>query len=215
MRTVLPVVLLMLSWTATAAIYKYVDKDGITRYTDQPPSKNAKPLDLPPPSTFGSSTPADEADSDPTRATREAVVANRRYNRVALAAPAAEQVFNTGNPTITAAAEVDPALQPEHKVVFLVDGLPFPAPGGETSAEISGLARGTHSIQAVIMNASNAIQAQSEAVNIHLSPPSNLQPAFSDQAPPSGGNPAPNPRGVTGPSAPAPPSRPPVFIPPP
>lgn len=210
MRTVLLMVLLTLSGTATAAIYKYVDKDGATRYTDQPPSKNAKPLDLPPPSTFGSGTPVDDDSTAPI----EAVAANQRYNRVVLIAPAAEQVFNSGNPTITATAEVDPALQAEHKVVFLVDGLPFPAQGGGTSAEISGLTRGTHSIQAVIMNASNAIQAQSEAVSIHLSPPSNLQPAFSDQAPPSDGNPAPNPRGISRPSTPAPPTRPPVFTPP-
>jgi len=213
MRTVLLLLFLALPAAATAAIYKYVDKDGATRYTDQPPSKNAKPMDLPPLQTFDGGSSASEDDEEDA-ATLEAVPAGQRYARVTLTAPAADQVFNAGNPTVSASADTDPALRPEHKIVFLVDGLPFPAAGGSTSAEISGLTRGAHSIQAVVMNASNAIQAQSEAVSIHISPPSTLQPGFSDQAPPSTGNPAPNPRGITGPTAPAAPSRPPVFTPP-
>lgn len=207
--------LLSLPSMASAAIYKYVDKDGVTRYTDNPPSKNAKPLNLPPPSVIGVDVPSDDdADASDDKDAPNIEAASFRYGRVVLTSPSAEQVYNTGNPTVSAAANIDPGLQPEHKVVFLVDGLPVPAAGGTTSAEISGLTRGTHSIQAVVMNAGNAIQAQSEAVSIHISPPSSLQPSFSDQAPPASGNPAPNPRGVTGPTAPAPPSRPPVFTPP-
>lgn len=49
-RKALLITLCLLPSMATAAIYKYVDENGVTRYTDQPPvSKPAATVDIKPP----------------------------------------------------------------------------------------------------------------------------------------------------------------------
>jgi glutaredoxin-like YruB-family protein len=42
MKTVLAILLLMISCTATAQIYKWTDKHGVVHYEDQPPEKSDK-----------------------------------------------------------------------------------------------------------------------------------------------------------------------------
>jgi hypothetical protein len=73
-------------------------------------------------------------------------------------------------------AQVEPGLQPGHRLVFLVDGQSFPAAPGQTSMVLSNLERGSHSLQAVVMDEADNVQAQSDSINFHLSPPSLLQP---------------------------------------
>lgn len=202
-----------LPFTANAEIYKYVDSNGVVRYTDKPPSKNAKPLDLPPVQTYtgvesGSSDASDDNELDsillPTTV---------NYQGIVLTSPSADQVFSTGNPQVTASAQVEPGLQAGHRVVFLVDGLPFPAPEGESSTELSGLNRGSHTLQAVVMDSRDSIQAQSEPINFQMNQPSLQKPPADLTVIPNAQNPdytgdgVPDPRPVT-PTAPQGPSRP-------
>ncbi|MGH8561574.1 MAG: hypothetical protein ACRES4_06395, partial [Nevskiales bacterium] len=110
----------------------------------------------------------------------------------------------TGSNSISVAANVSPELQAGHRLIFLVDGLPFPAPPGQTSTELSGLERGTHNLQAVVVDGTNSVQAQSDAISVHMHQPSTLQPTF-DPTPGS----APHPS--AGPQAPGQLTRPPTV----
>jgi hypothetical protein len=166
---------------AAAEIYKYVDSDGVIRYTDQPPSKDARPVELPPLQTY---TGPDYApvDEDAGEVGRDSILLPRPtsgggYVGIELVSPAANQVFNNANPVITASALVNPELQPGDRVVFLVDGLPYPAPAGLTSVALTELERGSHTIQAVVMDSQENIQIQSETVDFQFNQPSTLRPA--------------------------------------
>ena len=175
----LALLLFLVAGSAIAAVYKHVDENGTIRYTDQPPSKNAKPLDLPPVQTIGSDAVASEADtSKEEEESPGATPARAGYTRVELTSPSADQVFNNANPQVLASITIEPDLQPGDRVIFLVDGLPFAAPAGQTSTELSGLERGSHSVQAVVVNASNAIQAETDAASFHLHQPSSAKPEF-------------------------------------
>lgn len=171
--------LLVIAGSASAAVYKHVDENGVIRYTDQPPSKNAKPLELPPVQTIGSGTVVsdDDAGENVEEAETDAP-ARAGYTRVELTSPTADQVFNNANPVVTASVTIEPALHLGDRVVFLVDGLPFAAPDGQTSTELAGLERGTHSVQAVVLSPSNAIQAQSDPASFHLHQPSSAKADF-------------------------------------
>lgn len=195
-----------LPFAAAAEIYKYVDSNGVIRYTDKPPSKDAKPVELPPLQTYGNnSAPREDVSepepSEPTPATPAA------YDAVELIAPTADQVFNTGSGSIGAAANVSPELQAGHSLVFLVDGLPFPAGPGQTTAQLTGLLRGTHSLQAVVLDGASSIQAQSNPINFHMHQPSTLQPGF-DPTPGSAPRPS---SGPATPTAPGKLTRPPIV----
>lgn len=185
---------------ATAEIYKYVDENGVTRYTDKPPSKDAQPMHLPALQTYSNDSNDGVVSKDTPAPDPDGVLARggASYSGVELVAPSPDQVFNTGSGSITAAANVNPGLQAGHSLVFLVDGLPFTAPPGQTSAELSGLARGTHSLQAVVMDDGNRIQAQSAAISFHMHQPSTLQPTF-DPTPGSATTPSQSPQPAVAP----------------
>lgn len=198
----------LLPFAVTAEIYKYVDSNGVVRYTDKPPSQDAKPLELPAPQTYTSaeSSSADENESIllPTSGS---------YQGIELISPSANQVFNTGNPQVIASAQVDPGLQDGHRVVFLIDGLPIPVPAGQTSTLLSGLNRGSHILQAVVMDAGDSIQLQSEPISFHMNQPSLQQPSADLTVIPNAQNPdytgdgQPDPRPAI-PTGPRRPSRP-------
>ena len=175
----LALLLLLLAGSATAAVYKHVDENGTIRYTDQPPSKNAKPMDLPPVQTIGGEpVTTDKETEGGADAPAADTPARAGYTSVELTSPAADQTFNNANPQVIASVAIEPALHPGDRVIFLVDGLPFAAQPGQTSTELSGLERGSHSVQAVIVNASNAIQAQTDPNTFHLHLPSSAKPEF-------------------------------------
>jgi hypothetical protein len=168
-------VLAVLPQTALAEIYKYVDENGVTRYTDKPPSKDAKPLTLPPLQTYtGAGISPTVESSEPGEGVLPTEVSG--YSGIELLSPADQQVFNNANPIVTASAAVTPGLQDGHRVVFLVDGLSFPAPPGQSSVELTELDRGSHSVQAVVMDAQDNIQAQSNVVSFQLNQPSIQRP---------------------------------------
>jgi hypothetical protein len=204
--------LVVLPQTALAEIYKYVDENGVTRYTDKPPSKDAKPLTLPPLQTYtGAGISPTVESSEPGEDVLPKEVSG--YSGIELLSPADQQVFNNANPIVTASAAVKPGLQDGHRVVFLVDGLLFPAPPGQTSVAIGDLVRGSHSLQAQVRDASDQVQIQSESINFHLSQPSLQQPLPDLTVTPGTNNPdytgdgQPDPI-VPTPTGPRPPARP-------
>jgi hypothetical protein len=203
----------LLPLVAVAEIYKYVDSNGVVRYTDKPPSKNAKPMELPTLQTYTGAEGSNSENADENELDSILLPTTASYTGIELTSPGADQVFSTGNPQITASAQVDPGLQAGHRVVFLVDGLPFPAPPGESSTQLTGLNRGSHTLQAVVMDSRDSIQVQSEPINFQMNQPSLQKPPADLTVIPNAQNPdytgdgVPDPRPVT-PTAPQGPSRP-------
>jgi hypothetical protein len=166
----------LLPFAATADIYKYVDQNGVIRYTDKPPSKDAKPVELPPVQTYTSGDAGNQESG--TNAQPDSILAAEPagYTRIALTSPSPEQVFNQSNPQVNVSVSLEPALITGHRLVFLLDGLPYPSSPGQNTIILEGLERGSHMVQAAVMDSRGAIQIQSEPVNFHLHQPSRLRP---------------------------------------
>ncbi len=213
MRRLVGLVLVLAPLAAGAGVYKYVDENGVVRYSDTPPHPGAKPTQLPAVQTYTSDDGYVREDSQEAADVPETQTPPEDYRSVQLTAPAPEQVYNNANPQVTASAQIEPGLQPGHRLVFLVDGQQYAPAPGQNSLVISGLARGSHSLQAVVMDASDRIQAQSESLNFHLSQPSLLQPQSDLMVVPSASSPdytgdgIPDPAPAT-PTGPRPPAKP-------
>ena len=78
-RLITLAIALALSTTAFAQLYKYVDKDGKTVYTDQPPGNvDSKALKAPPPPPASDTkAPTTEKDKSPPKALRQAAEAKK------------------------------------------------------------------------------------------------------------------------------------------
>jgi hypothetical protein len=163
--------LVLASTAATAAtVYKWVDENGVTHFSDQP-HENAQKVELKAPQTF--SAPKTAAPSSPTPARQPP---QKVYQSCSMSEPANDQVFlNTD--TVTAGTSVQPGVRPGDTVLVTMDGAPVPgvpANGGQFT--ITPVDRGEHTIQMVVKDPTGNTVCTSASVQFHVRQPSIQSP---------------------------------------
>jgi Domain of unknown function (DUF4124) len=169
------IVFTLLSVLCTAAfagsVYKWVDENGVTHYSDQP-HENAQKVTLAQPQTYKAPKPPPEQPSAaaPPKAPPP-------YSSCAIAQPANDDTFQNAT-SVSAAVATNPGVRPGDEVVLLLDGsrvASFPPNGGSTT--INGIDRGSHSLQAIIRDGAGQVVCQSTNVTFTVLQPSVLNPA--------------------------------------
>jgi hypothetical protein len=172
MRAIVFTLLSVLCTAAFAAtVYKWVDENGVTHYIDQP-HENAQKVTLAQPQTYKAPKPPPEQPSAPA-----APKAPPPYSSCAIAQPANDDTFPNAT-SVDAAVATNPGVRPGDEVVLLLDGsrVPtFPPSGG--GATISGIERGSHSLQVIIRDGNGQVVCQSANITFTVLQPSVLNPA--------------------------------------
>jgi len=172
MRAIVFTLLSVLCTAAFAAtVYKWVDENGVTHYSDQP-HENAQKVTLAQPQTYKAPKPPPEQPSAPA-----APKAPPPYSSCAIAQPANDDTFPNAT-SVDAAVATNPGVRPGDEVVLLLDGsrVPtFPPSGG--GATISGIERGSHSLQVIIRDGNGQVVCQSANITFTVLQPSVLNPA--------------------------------------
>ncbi len=155
---------------SAATVYKWVDEDGVTHFSDQP-HENAQKVELKAPQTFSA-----PKTSTPARPTPPRQPAEKVYQSCGMSEPSNDQVFlNTD--TVSAGTSVQPAVRPGDTVLVTMDGAPVPgvpASGGQFT--ISPVDRGEHTIQMVVKDPSGTTVCSSPSVTFHVRHPSLQSP---------------------------------------
>jgi len=165
MRLLLFLLLCLLNGYTHAAIYKSVLPDGTVIFTDQP-ELGAEKIDVPnlqtypPPSV---STAIDPQISPPQEA---AVI----YTSLIITSPANDATIreNSGKVEIHVATEPPLQAQAGHKILVKMDGQAIGEPATTQQYVLDNVDRGTHSLQASILDASGNTLVESETVIFHL-----------------------------------------------
>lgn len=158
---VLLVACLLLAAEASAQIYKVVDKDGNVTYTDQRPSADAEPMDLPELSVIETDIEVPEQ-PQPGEAAAEAEAGGepltprqlrRRYSDFRILQPAQEETFwGTANSVVVAWGSSQEML-PEITARLYVDGQPQQVPpNGSLTLTLD---RGEHQVYAELLDGRN------------------------------------------------------------
>ena len=172
MRAFLFTLLSVLCTAAFAAtVYKWVDENGVTHYSDQP-HENAQKVTVAQPQTYKALKPPPEQASAaaPPKAPPP-------YSNCAITQPANDDTFPNAT-SVGAAVATNPGVRPGDEVVLLLDGsrVPsFPPSGGSTT--INGIDRGTHTLQVIIRDGNGQVVCQSTNVTFTVLQPSVLNPA--------------------------------------
>lgn len=149
---------------AQAEVYKRVNPDGSVEFSDVPDKTGEKPVTLPPPSTYKppkqplSLTMPDQTKKAPTPIGYESLSINHPENDTTIRE-------NTGNISVKIASE--PALQPGHSFVLLMDGNKV-GEGRAASFQLTNLPRGSHTLSVQIKDGEGNTLIQSGAVTFHL-----------------------------------------------
>lgn len=167
-RTTL-ILMLLAPGAVSAKIYKWTLPDGSVTYSDQPQVKGAKAIELPALQTYSPrpTPPVTEQSSAPTP--------DSSYNKVEVVSPKANETLRDNGGAITVQLAIEPPLNEGHEVEILVNGQSIGS-GRATSASVSNLDRGSHTISATIKDASGKVIKSASSVTFHLQRTSKLQP---------------------------------------
>jgi hypothetical protein len=183
MRTVLLIAGLLVSLVAwPQEIYRWVDKDGIVHYADQPGAPDAV---LVPYAGLGTA-PQESAPPDLYQSEPPARPAGPAYQSLRITSPAADESFYGADATVSVQLELDRDLRPGDKLVVFIDGKRAPEFSG-MSTTLTGLSRGTHFLRAAVVDGAGNVVITSPQLNFYLR-------QASTAAPPTGPSVSPLPR---------------------
>lgn len=175
MRTVLIGTLLSLLAAPTLGqtIYKSVDENGNVFYSDRPPegTKQEDAVQLPPVNAL----PEQPQGSNPYPANtppnneRDAAI---DYS-LSLASPAPESHVNPGQRDLPIVLNASPALAPEHRFAFYMDGKLL-AESRSNQYVVEEIYRGEHQIRAMIIDENGNMLQETETITIYVHRPSKL-----------------------------------------
>lgn len=180
-HVMLLLVLLLCIPSAYAEVYKWVDEKGVVHYTDKPPSEQAKPADLPPLQTYrGGDVPklkpsAVEAKPKPKAPTGAL--------DLVILQPAAEETLRDNEGNVAVTVGVAPGMQPGHRVVYYLDGVPQALPTEALSYVVTNVERGTHTVSASVIDGTGQEIAATAPVTFHMQATSALAPRGPQPAP--------------------------------
>lgn len=165
-----PIVLLLALSLATpgfAAVYKTVRPDGTVVYSDQPPTEQAAPLNLPQLQLI----PGENLAAPPTprdRGINEEAPAEL-YRSLAIVEPEPDGTVRDTTGRVPVRIDLDPPLitkEGDYLILYL-DGQPV-AEGSTPQFTLEDVDRGTHRLEAAVSSAAGQTLIRSPAVTFHL-----------------------------------------------
>ncbi|MCP5151447.1 MAG: hypothetical protein H6983_03885 [Ectothiorhodospiraceae bacterium] len=147
-----------------ASVFKWRLPDGSIQYSDRPPEPGAQRIDLPAiqlytaPRTREAGDATDDEPPPPSFA---------GYESIEITAPKPDEAVRNNSGAVSVQLALEPALRPGDKVRILMDGKPL-GEGQATSITLGNVDRGSHSVQAVVVDAEGKELGRSNAVTFHL-----------------------------------------------
>jgi hypothetical protein len=174
-----------------ATIYKWVDENGVTHYSDQP-HPGAQKIQVQAAQTYK----AQAVPRTPAYATRNGAAAGPVYSACVVTRPESEEMFQNTQ-TVPASVHVEPGLRAGDRVSVLLDGAPAASNVPlDSEFALTSVYRGAHALSVKVEDATGAVVCQSPSVPFNVRQASLLAPNA-----PAGTNP-PAPNSPLGPNPP-------------
>jgi hypothetical protein len=161
-RLVMLLLLGCLCGPASAKVYKLVLPDGSVQFSDKP-QEGAEEVKLPSVQTFPP-PPAPTNRASPSAPQQDA---GATYESIKVVSPKPDETLRDNAGTVDVTVALEPSLRSDHTVEIILDGKAI-GRGAATSASISNVDRGTHSVSAVVKDADDNVVATAPAVTFHL-----------------------------------------------
>jgi Domain of unknown function (DUF4124) len=159
----------------SATVYKWVDADGVTHYTDQP-HPGAQKIQLQGAQTYSAAAAQRGPSAAAAQASRRTTTSAPANLSCEVTRPTNDEVFVNAS-SVPASVHVDPGLRSGDRLTVMLDGAPLPVNTPvDTEFVLSSVVRGTHSLTTKVEDATGAVVCQSASVIFHVRQPSVLAP---------------------------------------
>ncbi len=151
---------------AQAEVYKWVDEQGNTIYSDEP-HPGAEVLDAGEVQTIELPDPGPPPRLDKREAARRQAPA---YKSISITSPEDEGTIREINGNFSVAVSVKPVLQAAygHQVALYLDGSMVGEPGRKTNFALENIDRGAHKLRAAVLDADGSKLIESDTVTVYL-----------------------------------------------
>jgi hypothetical protein len=158
---------------SAATVYKWVDENGVTHYSDQP-HPGAQKIQLQAAQTYK----APAAQRIPAAyATRNAAPAGPVYSTCVVTRPTSQEMFQNTQ-SVPASVHVEPELRAGDRVAVFLDGAPVPSTIPlDSPFSLNSVYRGAHTLSVRVEDATGTVVCQSASVPFNVRQASVLSPA--------------------------------------
>ena len=166
-------VLLLACSFAHAAVYTWINSEGIRVYGDEPPA-NSQKAKLPKLQSLKHVEDPTKKDVTTTTNTEDTETAFKGYKHLSVSTPTEDFMLTSGaagNTSVT--LELEPALEKGHEITLLLDGKPV-GHGAQLQFSLENVTRGGHLLQAKIKYKGRLL-ISSEKRRFHVLRPSILK----------------------------------------
>jgi len=162
---------------ADKQIFKTIDSDGNVVFSDVPPApqQSGEPVELPTPNVFPAAPDEGKtADGremwivDTDSEASEGDSAPAQYLSLTIRAPANDANIRENTGSFSVFASLDPPLRPDHSLQLLLDKVPAATAGRDAIFTLSNVDRGTHTLQAQVVDDSGAVVFAGQPSVFHL-----------------------------------------------
>lgn len=164
MRSALIWVLLLIALPSMADVYTYIDAEGNRVFTDQP-RKNAKRVEIQPGNSISGAPPKRAVQQSPAKPKTMAMF---RYELLRILVPEPDATVRSANGELIVSITSDPALQPGHGYLLLVDGKPYGDAGRSPVFPLSNVDRGTHQLSVEIVDETGRVLERTPNQPFHM-----------------------------------------------
>jgi len=166
----LPLLILLLSPSVHAEIYKWVDERGNVHYGDEPAAPGAEPVqDLPGLSTYAPpSLPSMKSSEEAESAGASTVPAHPGYKVLRIISPEPEATVRSAPGEVAVFVALDPVLYEGDYLQVILDGKALPEKYTSTVIHLNNVDRGEHRISVAVHDSSGKKLKQSKSVTFYL-----------------------------------------------
>jgi hypothetical protein len=148
---------------ALCNIYKTVDPQGQTTFTDQA-SSDSKPVQLPQVQTYAPTLKPQTTQPLPVESNNPV----ENYKSISILSPQNDEALRQNEGTVVVQMDVKPELKEDNKIQLIMDNANMGPPQTSTTFVLTNVDRGTHSIQGKILDAQGNALITSPPVTFHL-----------------------------------------------
>ena len=165
------ILLVLITCTVQAEIYKSQNEMGEWIYSDKP-SPSAERMKLPPLSTYAPSTPSPHSASTPKQEPEDV------YKSMVFVEPENNATIRDNEGVVDVSVRIEPLLKSQqgHKIQFYLDETPYGAPRMGLKLTLKNVERGAHVLSARVLNAGGELVFSANPVTFHVHKQSINQP---------------------------------------
>ncbi|WP_247258236.1 DUF4124 domain-containing protein [Pseudomonas moorei] len=156
MRRFFMLLLLSLAFPVMAQIYRYVDADGNTGYSNQPPDGvEAHPVELPPLNRAESQL---SGEPKPPAKARSPEQPRTTYEALKITGLPTTEALRANDGTFTVNVLIKPRLQGAHQLRLWLDDQPYGQPGNVPVLQLVNIDRGQHRLAVQVIDGDEVVQ---------------------------------------------------------